>query len=39
VTERWSLTGGLDLQMTGDHLCYRSAHWADSAFHPFGVDK
>jgi len=31
VVERWSLTGELSL--------YRSANQADSAFHPFGVDK
>jgi len=34
----------LDLQLMGDHLCgstirYRSANQANSAFHPFEVDK
>ena len=34
----------LDLQLMGDHLCgyairYMSTNQANSAFHPFGVDK
>jgi len=49
VVKRRSLAGelpcpALDLQLTGDHLCgqtarYRSTNKANSAFHPFGVDK
>ena len=51
VVERRSLAGNflcptLDLQLMGDHYCglvktirYRSANQANSALHPFGVDK
>jgi len=49
VVERRSMVANLpcamlDLQLMGNHYCgqtirYRSAKQANSAFHPFGVDR
>jgi len=39
VVEGLSLTGELSLSLCGQTVRYRSANQADSASHPFEVDK